>query len=261
MNKFLVATKYIQHQLKAFNRHGIHSPFVYDFLEKVVYADQSNSHFKKFTRLRAKLKKDTRSILITDLGAGSTINKSNTRSVKDIAHNSSKAPKYGRLFYRMVQYFNPASVVELGTSLGLSTIYFASANPNTPIYTLEGCPNTAKIASENFIDLGIDNVILELGDFSVTLPELLGQTKNVDLVFFDGNHQKEPTLAYFEECLKYATNRSIFIFDDIHWSEGMTETWEKIKGHSKTVVTLDLFFVGIVFFDTRLSQQDFKIRF
>ena len=261
MSKIAVVSKYLVHQWKSNNRHGIHSPFVYDFLEKVLYADKTTAKLKELSKLKEKLLKDTRDIVLTDLGAGSTINPNSTRKVKDIAKNSSKHPKYGRLFYRMVQYFNPDNIIELGTSLGLSTIYFATANPTIKTYTLEGCPNTLSIAQENFKHLNIENIETSLGDFKKNLPTVLEQTKNANFIFFDGNHQKEPTLTYFETCLKYKTNQSIFIFDDIHWSEGMTKAWNKIKGHPETVVTLDLFFLGIVFFDTRMTKQDFKIKF
>ena len=261
MSKITVVSKYLVHQWKSNNRHGIHSPFVYDFLEQVLYADKNTEELKELSKLKDQLLKDTRDIVLTDLGAGSTINTNSTRKVKDIAKNSSKHPKYGRLFYRMVQYFNPDNIIELGTSLGLSTIYFAKANPLITTYTLEGCPNTLDIAQENFKKLNIRNIETTLGDFKETLPAVLQHSKNANLVFFDGNHQEEPTLAYFETCLKHKNNQSIFIFDDIHWSEGMTKAWNKIKGHPETVVTLDLFFLGIVFFDKRLTKQDFKIKF
>ena len=261
MQKLKVATNYIQHQFSANNRHGIHSPFVYDFLEKVLYADDKKKEFNDLISIRKKLLSSNEKIQITDLGAGSTINSNSTRKVRDIAKNSSKKTKYGRLFYRMVQYYKPRSIIELGTSLGLSTIYFAVANPKITVKTLEGCPNTLKTAQQNFSDLNLTNIQTYLGDFKDTFPKVLGSTSNLDFVFFDGNHQEEATLSYFENALKYKNENSIFIFDDIHWSDGMTNAWNKIKGHSETVVTLDLFFLGIVFFKQGLTPQDFKIKF
>lgn len=261
MNKFNVFINYIKHQFKAYNRHGIHSPFVYTFLEDVLYADYKNETLNQLHEFKQKLKQDRRLIDIVDLGAGSTINKSNSRPVKDIAKNSSKHSKYGRLFYRMIQHYQPENVLELGTSLGLSTAYFAKANSELSVTTLEGCSNTLKIAKENFDQLRIQNIKCVQGDFNETLEKVLNEIGNVDFVFFDGNHQEEPTLEYFEKCLPHISNKTIFIFDDIHWSEGMMNAWDKIKGHPKTVVTLDLFFLGIVFFDSRLTPQDFLIRF
>lgn len=261
MNQLQIIISYLKHQWSANNRHGIHSPFVYKFLDEVLYHDIKNPEYHQLRNLKRSLLKDSRTISITDLGAGSTINKSPNRLVRDIAKNSSKPEKYVRLFFRMVNYFQPRSIIELGTSLGLSTIYFAKAQNTIPVHTLEGCPETLDIAQENFEKLHLKNITGHLGDFNDTLPNVLKETGTADLVFFDGNHRAEPTLNYFELCLKHMTDQSIFVFDDIHWSDEMHQAWEKIKGHPKTVVTLDLFFIGIVFFDSRLSPQHFKIRF
>lgn len=261
MDQLQTIFSYLKHQWGANNRHGIHSPFVYKFLDEVLYHDIKNPDYDQLISLKRRLLKDSRTISITDLGAGSTINKSLNRQVCDIAKNSSKPEKYVRLFYRMVNYFQPKSIIELGTSLGLSTIYFSKAQNTIPVHTLEGCPETLAIAQENFEILQLKNISGHLGDFKDTLPMVLEETGSADLVFFDGNHRATPTLDYFETCLKYVTDQSIFIFDDIHWSNEMRKAWEKIKGHPKTVVTLDLFFIGIVFFDSRLSSQHFKIRF
>jgi len=61
--------------------------------------------------------------------------------------------------------------------------------------------------------------------------------------------------------LKYANNNTIFIFDDIHWSDGMENAWKYIKANTRTTLTIDLFFVGIVFVKSELSKEDFTIRF
>jgi predicted O-methyltransferase YrrM len=261
MNRTSTILSYLKHQWESNNRHGIHSPFVYSFLDQVLYADTPNATLNDLKQIKRQLLKDSRPIHITDLGAGSTINNQPTRLVKDIAKNSSKKEKYGKLFYRMAAHFQPDNIIELGTSLGLSTIYFSIAIPSKKVNTLEGCPETIKIAHENFNKLNINNIDTYVGDFKDTLPTVLNKVKTAGFVFFDGNHQEGPTLSYFESCLNHITDQSIFIFDDIHWSTGMQNAWQKIKGHQKTVVTLDLFFIGIVFFDSKLSPQDFKIKF
>ncbi len=261
MSRLKTAFQYLQHQIKGFNRHGVHSPFVYDFLENVLYKDAKPPKFDELVNQRKKLFNDTRKIKITDLGAGSKINTSTSRLVKDVAKNSSKQPKYGRLFHRIVRFYKIGNVIELGTSLGLSTIYFACDNPKVNVTTLEGCPETLKIAQENFDFLAFSNIKTVLGDFKTTLPRVLHKEEVPELIFFDGNHQEQATLEYFHQALKTVSSTSIYIFDDIHWSTGMTNAWNKIKGHPQTVVTLDLFFVGIVFFDQRLTPQDFNIRF
>ena len=161
----------------------------------------------------------------------------------------------------MVKYYQTEQVIELGTSLGLSSSYFAQNNPHLKVTTIEGCPETLKIATTNFEKLNLNNIRTLQGDFKDRLSEALTPRGEKEIIFFDGNHQEQATLEYFKTALKNVSSKSIFIFDDIHWSIGMTKAWNKIKGHPQTVVTLDLFFIGIVFFDERLTPQNFNIRF
>lgn len=261
MSKITVAYNYLKHQWFGFNRHGIHSPFVYTFLEEVVYARKKKPAFNLIRQIKRAALRSNTYITINDLGAGSTINKSKRRKISDIAKNSSKANKYGELFFRMVQYYQPKSVIELGTSLGFSTLYFALASPSTPVITIEGCEQTKAQAMANFIHAKAKNIKSLLGNFDQVYPHVLLQQEQADLVFIDGNHSYDATMRYFEATLPYAQNHTILIFDDIHWSEGMQNAWNKIKDHSQVRVTLDLFFVGIVFFNSNLTKQDFKIKY
>ena len=159
------------------------------------------------------------------------------------------------------QFYKPINILELGTSLGISTSYLAKADDNVQVFTFEGCRETSKIAQDNFNKQNITNASVILGNFNITLAEKLKEIKTIDLAFIDGNHQEQPTIIYFEQCLEYANNNTIFVFDDIHWSKGMENAWSYIKAHPKTTLTIDLFFVGIVFIKSELSKEDFTIRF
>jgi len=198
---------------------------------------------------------------VEDFGAGSTILKNKKRVVRDIAKTSVKPKKYGQLLFRLVHYFELKNILELGTSLGITTLYLAKPDSQTNIITMEGCPQTASLAKKNFSELKCKNINLILGNFDKTLPSALAKMKKVDLVFFDGNHRKEPTLQYFNECLKYAHNDSLFIFDDIHWSVEMEQAWEIIKANKSVTVTIDVFFMGFIFFKKELTKQDFVVKF
>ena len=121
--------------------------------------------------------------------------------------------------------------------------------------------NIEFIKKQNFKKLNAKNTSITLGDFNNTLESKLEEIKTLDLAFIDGNHQEKPTIDYFEKCLKYANNDTIFIFDDVHWSEGMENAWNYIKTHQKTTLTIDLFFVGVVFLKSELSKENFTIKF
>jgi len=149
----------------------------------------------------------------------------------------------------------------LGTSLGISSAYLASGNPNGKLLTIEGASSISAVANKNFQSLGLTNIELLTGNFDIILPDIL-KASVPDFVFIDGNHRKEPTLDYFHQLLKKAGESSIFIFDDIHWSREMEAAWHEIKNHSSVMLTVDLFFIGLVFFRPEFKvKQDFIIRF
>tara|TARA_B100001758_G_C18394734_1_gene605169 strand:+ start:1385 stop:2170 length:786 start_codon:yes stop_codon:yes gene_type:complete len=261
MNIIKFISRYIHYFLIAKNEHAIHGPFVFEFINKVLYKKNQDEDCMLINSLRKDLCRSKKVITITDFGAGSKINKSNRRKVKDIAKNSSKNSKFGKLLYRMVKFYKPKNIVELGTSLAISTCYLAKANTKGRVFTFEGCTETAKIAKQNLQKLDIDNTEITLGDFNKTVNQKLEKIETIDFAFIDGNHQEAPTINYFKECLKYSNNNTLFVFDDIHWSQGMENAWKSIKEHPKTTVTIDLFFIGIVFIKKELSKENFTIRF
>jgi predicted O-methyltransferase YrrM len=260
MKTIILAWKYLNYLLRSKTKYSIHSPFVYKLTTEVINRKKSSELVSKVETLRNQLCNDNSTISITDLGAGSHINRLKTRKIKDIAKNSAKSEKYGQLLFRLCNHFQPKNSLELGTSLGISASYLALSK-SQKVYTLEGCPNTAKKAKENIDSLQINNVEIIVGDFKETLGPALKKIKTLDFGFLDGNHQEEPTIKYFEECLKYCNNNSVLIFDDIHWSDGMENAWNYIKNHEKVFVSIDLFFVGIVFLNPNQKKEHFVIRY
>lgn len=261
---FKLAIKYLQYYFTASNGkgHGIHSPFVYDFIEKVLNDKKQYPCYKEIENRRSELLKDNTVIEVEDFGAGSSVIKTNKRIVAKIAKSSLKPKKFAQLLFRMVQYYQPKNIVELGTSFGITSSYLAAGNKNAALVTCEGAKNIAAIAQQTFSKLQVQNAVLKPGDFALTLPPLLQQLPAVDFVFIDGNHRKEPTLHYFTQLLQVSNNQTIFIFDDIHWSEGMEAAWASIQQHEKVTLTIDLFFIGIVCISPDIKiKQHFTIRF
>tara|TARA_B100001758_G_scaffold247507_1_gene265622 strand:+ start:20845 stop:21630 length:786 start_codon:yes stop_codon:yes gene_type:complete len=260
MKTFLFIARYIKYFITAKTKHSTQAPFAYEFLTKVINPKLDNKDCSNIEALRKKLCKSEERIQITDFGAGSHINNAKIRMIKDIAKNSAKNEKFGKLLYKIAKYYKSENIVELGTSLGISTLYLSKGNKKSKVFTFEGCPETAKIAKLNFNKISANNINITLGSFEKTLETKLKEIKTIDLVFIDGNHKEESTIKYFKQCLKYSNDQTIFIFDDIHWSKGMESAWRYIKAHEKTTLTIDLFFVGIVFIKEGLSKQNFTIR-
>jgi predicted O-methyltransferase YrrM len=224
---------WLNHLVKARTRHGVHSPFVFDLINNVLRNTDIQPEYAAIEALRDELLDSDQTIRVNDLGAGSRKLDLPVRAVSDMARTSLKPARQAQLLFRLVRYFQPRHVLELGTSFGISTLYLAQGAEDGTVHTIEGCPQTLRIK----------------------------RMASVDLVFIDGHHAMEPTVDYFEQCLAKAHNGTVFILDDIHWSRGMEEAWEKVKAHPRVTVTIDLYDLGLVFLRMEQAPQHFKLRY
>lgn len=259
-----LALKYINWYRQASNGrgHGMHSPFVFEFITRVLNDDAEYPVYAEVEALRRRLKKDKTALLIEDHGAGSAISQEKTRTVASLARHAAKPARLAQLLYRIAKYYGHTRMVELGTSLGLSAAYLSKAGPDVKLITVEGAPAVAERARLHFEELKRNNITLVVGTFEKAIPGILEQMPQTDLLFVDGNHRKEPTLDYFRQFLPHMTESGIMVFDDIHWSREMEEAWEIIRLHPAVTATIDLFFIGLVFFRTGFREkQQFRIRY
>ena len=211
--------------------------------------------------MRKQLLNDKTFLEVEDFGAGSAITKTNTRSIASIAKNAAKPEKFGQLLFRMIKYYQPGTIIELGTSLGITASYFSFAKPGAKLITMEGAKEIAEIAIQNFKTNGLNNIELVKGNFDETLSSVLNRFSAIDFVFIDGNHRQGPTERYFQQLLAKINNESILVFDDIHWSKEMEAAWENIKQYPAVTCSIDLFFIGMVFFRKEFKEkQHFAIR-
>jgi predicted O-methyltransferase YrrM len=243
----------------------VHSPFVFNLVTKCFYDKTNYPEYKILKQYRNSLLANKNFIEVTDFGAGSRVFKSNNRQIAKIAQTAGISPKRAKLLFRIVRYFQPEHILEIGTSLGLATSALALANKNGKIVTLEGCPKTQEQAQEQLQEQlinqpqlfnSIEFVNTEFSSFLHQVPPLGVR----GLIYFDGNHSQKATLEYFELLLPTITNDSVWIFDDIHWSAEMENAWKIIKKHPKVKVTIDTFQWGIVFFRAEQEKEHFVIR-
>ncbi|MBP6386586.1 MAG: class I SAM-dependent methyltransferase [Pseudarcicella sp.] len=254
--------RYLKFLYLSKNEHSLHSPFVFELYTKIIKVKTNpNNRINKIEELRKSLKKNNNFITITDFGAGSKTNNKPQRSIASIAKNAEKPKKIAQLIYRLVHHFKPNTVLDLGTSLGITTLYQAEAYPDATIFSFEGCPETAQIAQKNFDKLDAKNIKIVIGNIDHTLPETIQNLPKIDFVFFDANHQYHATMAYFETCKAKAHQDTFFIFDDIYWSAGMEKAWKEIVQHPDVMISIDLFYLGIVFFRKNQPKQHFVLRF
>jgi predicted O-methyltransferase YrrM len=258
-----ILKSYINFIWNSKNEHGVHSPFVFDLVTKCFYNKTKYSEYQILKNYRNSLLANKNTIEVTDFGAGSRVFKSNIRQISKIAQTAGISPKRAELLFRIVNYFQPKSILEIGTSLGLATSALSLGNASSKLITLEGCPNTMTVAEKMFqvssFKLPSNKANFITTEFSSYFKNFQLQSSNFQLIYFDGNHSEKATLDYFELLLPTITNDSVWIFDDIHWSAEMENAWEIIKKHPKVKVTIDTFQWGIVFFRAEQEKEHFVV--
>ncbi|MGB1038685.1 MAG: O-methyltransferase [Bacteroidia bacterium] len=252
-SRFKITRKYISYITSSQSRHDIHSPFVYSFVDEVL---KPSSDFRKkdIEIERKRLEKSKQVIDFVDYGKSGNMFRKN---ISDIAKRALKSKKYAQLLGKIVEYYNASTVLELGTSLGITTAYLAASAAH--VTTLEGDPKVSEIAQGVWNQLGLTNISSIVGNFDKTLDNVVD--KRFDIIYIDGNHKLEPTLRYFHNLKQKAHDGTIFIFDDIHYSKEMESAWDKIKMMDEVRVTIDLFFIGIVALSPSLSKENYSVRF
>jgi predicted O-methyltransferase YrrM len=263
-SKSQLAFKWFQYFAQASNGrgYGIHSPFVYQFIREVLNDDRDYYAYKLIETAKKNLLLDDRLLPVKDLGAGARYGMDSVKMVSAIVTRSVSSQKFGRLLFRLANFYRTRIIVELGSSLGISAAYLASADPGSQVVTLEGSPAIAGIALETFQKLKLQNISQVTGNFDDVLGGVLLSHSPVDLVFIDGNHQKKSVLDYFEKFLHKMSSSSLIIIHDIHWSREMEEAWVIIQEHPRVKMSIDIFSAGLVFFrDEFQVKQKFTIRF
>lgn len=249
---------FIRHYLTATRIDVLHSPFVYNLYQTCI-RNRANKDYMRIEQLRASLKNNQQPISFEDFGASKY---SRNTTVAALASQHLKPARIAQILHRMAQHYQYKTIVELGTSLGVTTSYLAiGAHEHAHIHTIEACEPVLQQARLGFDALGVSTKIQPYsGTFDAVLPELLPKLETIDLLFIDGNHSYDATLRYFEWCLPKLNNNSVIVFDDIYWSKEMTAAWQKIKGDKRITVSVDLFFIGLAYIRKEQVKEHFKLR-
>jgi len=238
---------YIKFIINSYNGKAIKSIFLNNIIDKVFKSELPADVKQIFKAIRKSLTVNHQIIQVTDYGQGSKLFRDNYRKVAKIAMVAGIGRKRGELLIRLIQYFKPENILELGTSVGMGTACLSLGNSQSNITSLEGCPETAGVANNLFKEFGLTNIKVVVGPFEDTLNQVL-DSQHYDFIYFDGNHSKDATLDYFTQCLFTLTEKSVWLFDDIHWSKDMEAAWEIIKAHKQVTSTIDTYRWGLVFF-------------
>ncbi len=247
---------FIKHWLQAKrNGHGVHSPFAYQLCEEVFYNGNHFYDFDELKKIRTTLLNNTTELIVEDHGAGSKTFTSNKRKVNAIARKGISSAKQSELLYKLINFLKCNNSIELGTSIGLNTLYLANANKTGHVFTIEGSKQLSCFAADLAKENNLQNIEFLNALFDNALPPLIEKINSLDLFYVDGNHTYEATLRYFTSALSKKNNSSVFIFDDIYWSPDMTRAWKEIKKHPSVTLSIDAFYFGLIFFRDEIKEK------
>jgi len=249
---------YIKYWLYAVNEHSLHAPFVYDLFNKVL--KNNNYRLAEFDNVRKDFEKSSNSVEVEDYGAGSSYAGKTKRLISDIAAKGVINDKYGSLLYKLIKYTESKKIIELGTSLGISTLYL-SKKSDTQVNTFEGSGKLLNIASSVFEGFERSNIKTHQGNIDDLLPEYLMRTDKIDFAFIDANHTRKATIDYFNQLVKKSHDKTCLVFDDIHWSKEMSEAWNEICEDYRVTLSIDIYQLGIVFLNPEIRKQHYIIRY
>lgn len=228
---------------------------------------EERERIEEIESLRTDLEHSGEEIPVVDHGAGSSNSGTQTTrtTVGEMCRKASKPPIWCLLLFKLIREFRPSGCLELGTCLGVSASYQASAlklnRAEGSLITLEGSEPLAKLAKGNLQTLDLDNVTVVVGRFQDTLDEILKGDTTIDYAFVDGHHDENATLDYFERIFPFLSDDAVLVFDDISWSEGMKRAWRTIQEDTRIGTSVDLQQVGVCLLDRGAEKkQNFKVR-
>ena len=249
-----IVLEYIKYRLNAKYLHGVHSPFVYDFMKNAMGINIKEQHQKEILQCISNVNSNKKEIIVQDYGAKSKKLKGK-RSVKEIFKTSSSYGKSALLLYRISNYFKPKRILELGTSIGIGSLHLHLGCPSAHITSVEGCQETFNLAKQNLESTNIELMNSTFYDYIKSINE-----ESFDLIFIDGHHDGEALKYYLKLLSNYIHNDTIIVLDDIRWSKSMFNAWNKIKLEKKYHLSMDFFRMGVLMKRPQQEKEHFILK-
>ena len=257
---------YFRHVLTAWNTtgEGIHSPYLFRIVRFVMRDENTYYCFADIEGRRNLLLECGDELEVVDFGsAGSPEGTHIKRRVCDIAKNHLESAKIGQLLFRLVNFMQeeekrPLEILELGTSLGITTAYLASVSSKNRVVTMEGSEAVLRVAQGVWRALKLENIEWREGNIDDTLYKYARE--RLDVAYVDANHTYEATKRYVDYLLPRMTEKGFIVVDDIHYSEEMERAWQELKQDERVTTSMDVYHCGILFVDKHYLKRHYRIR-
>ena len=249
--RFLAAIRHRLCSIRSKGGYGVHSPFAFNFITEILNPSENNYYycFHYIEKVRYYLSIENRNI---ELENGNLI------SIKKASEKfGTTSTKNSQRLFRIALRQKSNRIIELESGLGIASAYFAATSQKSQVTTINKNISLQKLAKENHEKLGLRNINYISGDIKRCLVNELTHINKVDLIYFENIKQGSTTLEYFNIALPFVTDKSIFIFQNIHLSKEMNTAWKSIYKHQQITASFELLNMGIVFFDKTLNKEHY----
>lgn len=256
---------YLRHVLTAWNTtgEGIHSPSLF-YIVRFLFRDKNSYYcFETIEQRRASLLANRDVVEVIDYGScGCPSGMRVMRRISDVAKYQLECAQVQQVLFRLLAYMNegehrPLEILELGTSLGITTTYLASVDSKNRVMSFEGSSSIASLARKQWQLLGLENIECVEGRIEDTLYN--NARARLDFVYVDANHTYEATMEYVHFLLDRMSPKGIVVVDDIHYSREMYRAWEELKKDKRVTSSMDLFHVGLLFVNPYYMKRHYTI--
>lgn len=237
--------------------HGIHSPFVYNLVTKVIDEKCGYYRYSDIELVRKQLLQNTTPVTYTDRRS---LNKQRTSTVSKLTKREAVNQKQGKLLFRLTNYFKPTRILQVGSGMGLSTLYMTSYDKKVNCVVLEHEAAFTPVL-EWVYEKARTPVNLYTGSYKETLMPALKELKTVDFILFDIAPESGDIEYLFRECLKCAHEKTVFVCVGINRSRVMSCFWKEICANSDMTVTIDLYSLGIILLEKKLHKRNYIVSF
>lgn len=249
LNAFVEIVDYISYYMSGTTRHGLHSPFVYNFADFVLYQN-SNMNFEMIENQR--------------LSMIQSKSKFEKISLSEFAANNTLKAKYGRLLQRMTDFYPIQSILEIGNNSGIESNYLLSNivinQKHLEFYsTLEVNDYFQKVRNET---VSAFDQFYQANFVEIHKNDQLMNHQLVDLMVFHGQpNDAEQFWKFYDQYKFNLGTQSMLILTNIRITHEHYLIWNQMSHLNEVTASIELFNMGILFFRTEQLQQKFILRY
>ena len=227
---------------------GVHSPFVYDLITNVIEETCEFYAYRDISLVRLQLLQNEQFIQYGK----------KQLTVKKALKRYGISTKEGKFLFRLANHYKPHTMLSVGSSMGLAPLYLARYDSTVQCITLECVQDIAEIATQVLSKEKNPALSIKTGTYRALLPESIVQLQQIDCVYVDKNVGVNDWDTIFEQCEPFIHNATFFVLAGIRSSTEKQSYWTQFRQHPSITVAIDLYDLGLLFFQSKLHKQVYK---